>query len=152
MSQELGAVLGPCFLISVQHSRLLHLSFCTQGAGCHIFSYLEHRWGGSRLWPCRQGGGGRVNFLDISGPGPGLSVPWPVSMVVVKSPSHPSWLLSAGTWESAISYCELAPNKSFLLPNSSPNVQLFPGASKPQVPFSSQMDFGLFSQHLRDFI
>lgn len=47
-----GSSAGPCFPISVQLSRLFHPSFCTQG--CHIFSYWEHRWGGSRLWPCRE--------------------------------------------------------------------------------------------------
>lgn len=28
---------------------------CIQGLSCRIFSYLEHPWRGSSLWPCRSG-------------------------------------------------------------------------------------------------
>lgn len=74
---------------------------------------------------------GKVAYVDLG------SAPWPVPKGVVSSLCHPSWLLRAGSWESAISYCDLAPNKLFLLHNSPSHFQFSPRASKPQVTFSS---------------
>ena len=93
---------------------------------------------------CRQ-----ANFLDVAGHcgpfGRWLSAPGPVPMGVVSAPGLPSRLRSAGAWDRAISHCKLTPNKPFLLHNSPPNSPFSPGASKPQVTLSGQMDSGLSS-------